>query len=397
MATSRALPVTDVVLVDAGFSARPLKQAMESSGYRVHTVGARDTDALAMENPQHHFLDYSNVSDLCRLIEQLRPAAVLPGCTDLSYEVCCQLAESGFIEGFESSDSLRQLHDKAAFRALCQRHHIFSPQTFVSIDEALSAACALVVKPTDAFSGKGITMLEEPTRASIHAAQEAAMDVSRSKNCVIEECVSGQLFSFSAFLSEGSVDQAFTVIEFGFVNPLVVDTSFVVDAESTEIMLARHTEVLCAALGITSGLFHVQYILTADGPCLIEVTRRCPGDLYSELIHRTLGFDYAGRYTSSFLGAAGPVLSRCPNDTCNNHVIRHTVTGSKTGYLASLEFKKSEALQAWYPLAVSGAAMAPSPSGRVGVAFYGVNSSEARDELVQLISDDELVSICYSG
>jgi predicted ATP-grasp superfamily ATP-dependent carboligase len=75
--------VTDVVLVDAGFSARPLKQAMETAGYRVHTVGARNTDALAIENPQHHFLDYSNVNDLRKLIEQLKPSAVLPGCTDL--------------------------------------------------------------------------------------------------------------------------------------------------------------------------------------------------------------------------------------------------------------------------------------------------------------------------
>ena len=397
MVTLWALSVTDVVLVDAGFSARPLKQAMEAAGYRVHTVGARNTDALAIENPQHHFLDYSNVNDLRKLIEQLKPAAVLPGCTDLSYEVCCQLADSGHIDGFESTDNLRQLHDKAAFRALCQRHDILAPQTFASIDEALSASCPLVVKPTDAFSGKGITVLEAPTSASLRSAQEAAMGASRSKNFVIEECVKGQLFSFSAFLSAGRVDQAFSVIEFGFVNPLVVDTSFVVDAKSTEIILIRHTEVLCAALGITNGLFHIQYILTADGPCLIEVTRRCPGDLYSELIYRSLGFDYAARYSSSFLPVTQPAVSRPPSDTRHRHVIRHTVTGSKTGYLASLEFKNSEALTAWYPLAASGAAMAPSPSGRVGVAFYGVNSAQARDELVQRISNDEMVSICYSG
>ena len=170
--------MTDVVLVDAGFAARPLKQAIETAGYCVHTVGVRNTDALAIENRRHHFLDYSNVNDLRKLIEQLKPAAVLPGCTDLSYEVCCQLAESGLIEGFESSDNLRQLHDKAAFRALCQRHDILAPQTFASIDEALSASCPLVVKPTDAFSGKGITVLEAPTSASIRFAQEAAIGAS---------------------------------------------------------------------------------------------------------------------------------------------------------------------------------------------------------------------------
>lgn len=370
---------------------------METAGYRVHSVGARNTDALAIENPEHHFLDYANVNDLRKLIEQLKPSAVLPGCTDLSYEVCCQLADSGLIEGFESRDNLRQLHDKAAFRALCQSHDILAPQTFASIDEALSASCPLVVKPTDSFSGKGITVLEAPTSASLRSAQEAAMGASRSQNFVIEECVKGQLFSFSAFLSAGRVDQCFSVIEFGFVNPLVVDTSFVVEAKSTEIILARYTQVLCAALGITNGLFHIQYILTADGPCLIEVARRCPGDLYSELIYRSLGFDYAARYTNSFLPATRPAVPRPPSDTRHHRVIRHTVTGSKTGYLASLEFKNSEALTAWYPLAASGAAMAPSPSGRVGVAFYGVNSARARDELVQCISNDEMVSICYSG
>ena len=133
--------MADVVLVDAGFSARPLKQAMEAAGYRVHTVGARSTDALALENPLHHALDYSNVDDLGKLVEQIKPTAVLPGCTDLSYEVCCQLAESGLIDGFESIETLYQLHDKAAFRALCQRHNVLAPQTFESIDEALSASC----------------------------------------------------------------------------------------------------------------------------------------------------------------------------------------------------------------------------------------------------------------
>ena len=387
----------DVVLVDSGFSARPLKQAMETVGYRVHTVGARTSDALAIENSLHHVLDYSNVDDLGRLIEQIKPTAVLPGCTDLSYEVCCQLAEIGLIDGFESIETLRQLHDKAAFRSLCQRHNILAPQTFESIDEALSASCPLVIKPTDAFSGKGITVLEAPTHATILSAQGAAMAVSRSKTFVMEERVMGQLFSFSAFLTDGRVERAVNVIEFGFVNPLVVDTSFVVDSKPAESTLTRSIEVLCGALGLQDGLFHVQYILTADGPSFIEVTRRCPGDLYSELIYRTSGFDYAARYTNSFLQASAPAGSKTHNQPVHKHAIRHTITGSKVGHLASLAFKNAGALRAWYPLAATGSAMAPSPAGRVGVAFYEADSAHARDELVELISSDRLVSIHYSG
>jgi biotin carboxylase len=389
--------VADVVLVDAGFSARPLKQAMEAAGYRVHTVGARSTDALALENPLHHALDYSNVDDLGKLVEQIKPAAVLPGCTDLSYEVCCQLAESGLIDGFESIETLYQLHDKAAFRLLCQRHNVLAPQTFESIDEALSASCPLVVKPTDAFSGKGITILGAPTRATVFSAQDVARSVSRSKSFLIEEFVSGQLFSFSAFLTGGRVERAFNVIEFGFVNPLVVDTSFLVDSKPVENTLTQSVEVLCGALGLKDGLLHVQYILTPGGPCLIEVTRRCPGDLYSELVSRTSGFDYAARFTNSFLQTSRTAASKASNEAAYKHTIRHTITGTKTGYLASLAFKNAEALKAWYPLATTGSMMAPSPSGRVGVAFYEVDSAHARDELVKLISNDKLVSIHYSG
>ena len=387
----------DVVLVDSGFSARPLKQAMETVGYRVHTVGARTSDALAIENSLHHVLDYSSVDGLSRLIEQIKPAAVLPGCTDLSYEVCCQLAEIGLIDGFESIKTLRQLHDKAAFRSLCQRHNILAPQTFESIDEALSASCPLVIKPTDAFSGKGITVLEAPTHATILSAQDAAIAVSRSKTFVMEERVMGQLFSFSAFLTDGRVERAVNVIEFGFVNPLVVDTSFVVDSKPVESTLTRSIEVLCGALGLQDGLFHLQYILTDDGPSFIEVTRRCPGDLYSELIYRTSGFDYAARYTNSFLQASRPSGSKTHNQPVHKHAIRHTITGRKMGYLASLAFKNADALRAWYPLAATGSAMAPSPAGRVGVAFYEADSAHARDELVKLISSDRLVSIHYSG
>ena len=74
----------DVLLVDGGFSARPLKQAAEALGYCVHTVGINATDALAAENPNHHLVNYSDVRALTELITRLKPSYVIPGCTDLS-------------------------------------------------------------------------------------------------------------------------------------------------------------------------------------------------------------------------------------------------------------------------------------------------------------------------
>jgi biotin carboxylase len=387
----------EVLLVDAGFSARPLKLSLEAAGYRVHTVGARATDALAAENPNHHLVDYSRYDELSRLIDRVKPVQILPGCTDISYEMCCELTAKGVITGFEGVDTLRQLQDKSAFRDLCQRCNVPAPRKFNSVEGALSGACPIIIKPSDAFSGKGITVLQKPSKIKIESALSLAKSVSRSKTVVFEEFISGQLFSFSAFLSKGEVARSFSVIEFGFVNPLVVDTSYVVGAGEVERLLSSYTKLLCADLGITEGLFHIQYILTEEGPFLIEVTRRCPGDLYCELIRRATGFDYAAGFVSAFLTASQFSPPQSTDVHGYQNTIRHTVTGRKTGHLTSLEFNCSAAPAAWYPLAVSGATLAPSPAGRVGVAFYEVSSERARDELVELIADDLLVSICYSG
>ena len=387
--------MSDVLLVDAGFSARPLKRALEGGGYRVHTVGARPTDALATENPHHHLIDYSNVDALASLIDDLNPVNVIPGCTDLSYEVCSQLVDKGLIQGLESSAALRQLHNKAEFRDLCVAQNIPVPTRFNSEQEALSAACPLAVKPADAFSGKGITILPAPNPASLTSAVADARAFSRTQSVVIEQFVSGQLFSYSAFLWQGKVEQAFSVVEYGFVNPLVVDTSYVVSRASVEERLRGYTERLCSALGLTSGLFHIQYIDAESGPSLIEVTRRCPGDLYSELIQRATGFDYSARYVSSFL--AEPLGMTGSMGTPAPFTVRHTLTGRVTGYLSHAEFLKPQQIRAWYPLASSGVAMSPSPGGRVGVAFLESKSVKERDQLVADISSGRFATIHYSS
>lgn len=387
--------MSDVLLVDGGFSARPLKQAAEASGYRVHTVGINATDALAAENPYHHLVNYSDVKALTELVARLKPSYVIPGCTDLSYEVCCQLTDLGVITGFEGAASLRHLHNKAAFRDLCSRCNVPAPRKFESVREALSASCPLVVKPTDAYSGQGITILEMPNETSLNAAVSAAKAVSRSEGVVIEQFIRGQLYSFSAFLSEGRAEQVFSVIEFGYVNPLVVDTSYVVSAAGVEKELSKHTETLCGALGLTEGLFHVQYILQDGDPYLVEVTRRCPGDLYCELIYRATGIDYAAYYVGTFLGQSPPCRSSSAIE--NKQVVRHTVAGRVSGHLESLQFSNAESLKAWYPLAVSGAELAPSPRGRIGVAFFEVGSARARDDLVERIKIGAVASIRHSG
>ena len=55
------------------------------------------------------------------------------------------------------------------------------------------------------------------------------------------------------------------------------------------------------------GLIHTQFISDNNTFSLIEVTRRCPGDLYSKLIQMSTGINYSELYSMPFMGLELPI------------------------------------------------------------------------------------------
>jgi hypothetical protein len=215
---------------------------------------------------------------------------------------------------------------------------------------------------------------------------------SQTGTALLEEFVEGELFSYSAFISQGRVVCAFHVAEFGSVNPFVVDTSFVIPAPAFTPELQHFTERLVKELGIDGGLMHLQYIANEDQFWIIEPTRRCPGDLYSRLIQLSTGYPYAEAYVSSFLSRQIPVQDQL----AEHNIVRHTVTAKEAGVLESMTININAVLTAWIPLSTVGEALAPSPKGRVGVAFFTAADVVARDALVQNLLAGNVFELSYS-
>lgn len=355
------------LLADTNFSAAPIRQALIAQGYEVWVVGRNPSDALAVGNNNYIQKDYSDADQLEAVAKKLQVQALVPGCNDVSYAACCEVAAALGIAGFEKKQDLDCLHNKNQFRTLCHSLSIPAPQTYRTIDEALRARSRIIIKPADAYSGRGIKVLSQPTKRELQIAMTHAEGESRTNTALIEEFVDGDLFSYSAFLSEGAVLVAFSVAEYCSVNPFVVDVSYLMPQLGLEAKLKKDVEALAVELGIKSGLMHMQYIARGDDYWAIEPTRRCPGDLYSELIRYSTGFSYAEAYVAPFTGAQFPSL--VPH--MGRHVVRHTVASDRSGIFESLAFSDYVHLRAWYPLARTGDNIAPSPEGRIGVAFFG--------------------------
>lgn len=362
-----------VLLVDTGFSAEPIYRALKSKGLEVFTIGRRSQDLLASGYSRYICSDYSKLDDVRAAIKQHQIEMLVPGCTDKSYEVCSQLAQEFGFPGFESCESLVRIHNKLEFRRLCEGLEIPVPAVFECINGALEFNQPVMVKPIDSYSGRGLTKVEHATEIALQSAISIAKKESPSSAFLIEEFVSGDLFSFSAFLVGGNVVTSFCVAEYGFINPFAVDVSYVAKNNPFHDSLTQNVELIANALSISSGLIHLQYIVNGQNYWLIEATRRCPGDLYASLIRHSTGYPYAEAYLSPFIEEP-PSSATCGQEKC---IVRQTVMADRAGKHYGIVFDIAANLIALHPTVAIGGHLEPGHSGRAGIAFYNLGEESS--------------------
>jgi formate-dependent phosphoribosylglycinamide formyltransferase (GAR transformylase) len=342
------------------------------SGHKVSIVGGHPGDALAKCVDDYIDLDYSDISRMEQLVSERGFDYLVPGCNDVSYNVCAELNKKGTFPGIDSSENADTINNKEKFRNFSRQHGLPTPQVLER--HAFGTRWPVIVKPVDAFSGRGVSIIRESNKDQFEAALFYACQASKTGVCIVEDYVEGQLFSHTAFIQSGHIVIDHIVEEHGTANPFVVDTSRVV-YNFSEVMLQKIRsciELFANKLGLKDGLIHTQFISSGEEFWLIEVTRRCPGDLYSRLIELSTGLNYAENYARPFLGL--PV--NFDKNKKQRWIMRHTLTQPIECILGSLEFAMPIKLAMWVPTAKTGDKLGASSFGRVAIMF-----AEERSEL----------------
>ena len=352
-----------VLLVDTNFSAGPILNYLRNAGHTVLFAGGRPDDFLAKATPGYQQLDYSNPAALAALCRAQGIEHLVPGCNDRSYYSCAEVSESLHFPGIDRLEATEIINHKQKFRSHAQREGLSVPRVF---GKEVAPTCAVIVKPVDAYSGRGISVVQAGETLQLAGAIESAKAESKSGDYLVEEYVEGQLYSHSAFLVNGHVVHDFIVIEHGSANRFVVDTSHLAIDFPVEVhtRIRHEIEHLAQSLRLCDGLVHTQFLLKGDKFWLVEITRRCPGDLYSQLIELSTGFPYVASYAKGFLGqrAAGEALKQ-------HFILRHTLTMPHEGLLQHLHFNYPVHMERWVPVASTGDLIAPSPVGRMALLF----------------------------
>lgn len=374
------------LLVDTNRAAYPIYQALCTMGHEVWVIGGKPDETLAKLASNYMQLDYSDSVKLAAFVEEKGFDYIIPGCTDLSYQVCAEI-NNGRFPGIETPGNTSAINKKSEFRKLAEKLGMLVPRV-LTLKNALDVQ-SVIVKPVDSFSGRGMTVMQSPSSDKLAKAFDTACKASGTGNAIIEEFVTGQLFSHSAFIQDNKIVADFIVQEDCTTNPFTVDTSRALNNFSSKILSSLRKDVLSftSSLKLMDGLMHTQFINNGEEYWIIEMTRRCPGDIYSLLIEFSTGYPYAMAYAAPFIGKDAPVLDDC---AIKERIIRHTATSLCGDSLWGFRFACPVDIHLFVPLATSGDFINASPYGRAGVFFFRASTVDEQEKLYQKLLDGDL-------
>ncbi|MCB1537608.1 MAG: carbamoyl-phosphate synthase small subunit [Rhodospirillales bacterium] len=353
------------LLAGSGFSALPILAALRRAGWRVVVAGNRPDDPCHLYADASAHIDYADPDALLATAREHAADALVPGCNDESYLAAADVAAILNISGLDTPEIARTIHEKSRYRALMLAHGFPVPRA-VAGDDPAGLSPPYLVKPVDSSTGRGMTRIDDP--ACLPVALEIARAASRTGNALIEEFFTGSLHSHSAFLENGTILWDVFADEYCTVYPYAVNCSNCPSGlpDAPRETMRREMTRLAAALKLANGLLHTQFMWNGHEMRIIESMRRCPGDLYGEMIAQSTGCDYAARYIAPFIGARQPQAAPAP-ERC---IGRHTITFAKpvTACEIRLDLPGTHNLR-YVPLAVSGARIDPAPHGKLGLFF----------------------------
>lgn len=383
-----------LLIAGGGYADVPLIRAGQALGYRVITSGNRTSDLGHRVSDAYRAGDFSDPEAMLEIAESEGVDAVCPNCNDFSALSCAYVAEQLGLPGHDTPATARLIHHKDRFRDYAQSKGLPCPEArnFTDREKARRFVQKLsrpvIVKPVDLTGGKGIQRADDTPSAE--RAIDEAFDSTRAGRIVVEEFVEGTNHGFTCLLRDRKVVFHFFDNEQYFLNPyLVSGASAPGDVPAHAVReLIQVAENMAEDLKLVDGIFHVQFILRQDGPVLIEICRRPPGDLYLDLVRHATGVDYALWVVRA---AAGLGLEHLEHAPTTGFYGRHCIMADRNGTVSDLDIDPSvqgkivESVTWWKP----GDLIADFRVNKLGIVFLRFDDAEdmrrSMDDMPQLI------------
>ncbi|MFG2873459.1 ATP-grasp domain-containing protein [Streptomyces sp. NPDC048337] len=169
----------------------------------------------------------------------------------------------------------------------------------------------VVVKPLSSAGSAGVELVADPA-----AYDEAVERRGGEGKLLVERAVTGPEYSWEALVREGKVWCANLTAKETTGPPYFVETAHrtvaEVDGEARDRVAELGAAVL-DAMGMDTGIVHLEFRLTPGGPAVMEVAVRTPGDRLMDLLGMAYGIDW---YETVIRMALGRELPPPPTALC---------------------------------------------------------------------------------
>ncbi len=289
-----------ILILNGSHSEIPLIESAKSLNFHVITTGNLPELPGHRFADEYHFADFSDNENILELAKELKVDSICSCANDFGAISSAYAAEKLGLPGHDSFATSLLIHHKDLFKSFAFDNDIPTPfaRSYDNKAAALGSAddlqYPLIIKPVDLTGGKGISTVHKAEQFS--KAIDKAFNFSRVGRIVIEEYFVGTQHSFSTFIVNQKLVFHFSDNEYSFKNPYLVSTS---SAPSFNIdkfreQLVRVAEQFASSLELVDGILHFQYLANEDEFKILEITRRCSGDLYPLPVDYSSNTDWAG-------------------------------------------------------------------------------------------------------
>ncbi|MEU5694657.1 ATP-grasp domain-containing protein [Actinosynnema sp. NPDC020468] len=297
-----------------------------------------------------------------------------------------------------------RLRDKGQTRATLDAADVPQPRSIPvkTADDAVVAADKVgypaILKPRGLGASLGVIKVldADGIRANFAFTEKAEgpepVVFDTDQPILVEEFVSGEEISVDSVVRDGRVTPVFVGRKVVGYHPYAEEIGHFVDADDpllTDPVLADVLQRTHDALGFTDGVTHSEFMLTADGPKVIEVNGRLGGDLIPYLGLLATGVD-PGAFAAAAATGRTPDLEPRHRKVAG---IRFFYVAEEDTTLGSLGFEESrlpEGIDRAVAVAAPGAVVSPPPRGTVwGRIAFAIATGSSRDQVAQRLDAAE--------
>lgn len=290
-----------LLVIGASLLQVPAIKKAKEKGYTVAVVDM-NPDAVGIEfaDKFYHVSTVDNVG-VYRVAEDFGAEGIMTLATDMPMRSVAYATERLKLPGI-SYETACKATDKGEMIKAFKEHGVASPWFYIidsykmltMLVSEITYPC--IIKPVDNAGSRGVMLAKN--ESELLGAYPNSLQCSRNGKVIIEEFMHGPEVSVETMTMDGKTMVISITDKLTTGSPSFVEMGHSQPSLLPEIDQARISELAIQAVkavGINIGPAHVEIILTAEGPKLVEIGARMGGDcITTHLVPFSTGLDMVG-------------------------------------------------------------------------------------------------------